>query len=149
MKTFVWVLFVLVVLAVAGSVAWRFLARDDGFQFDRKSLRLEVVNGCGIPRVGRAIADDLVMRGYDVYGFATSDKHYRRTVVIDLRDRRCRGAGKVARSLRVQRRLLKMRIGRPVIPDTAVEVDSSRFAQIRLVVGDDYRVFFPRVLPLH
>lgn len=146
----VWcLLLVLLLLAVAGSVAWRFMARNDDFQFDRKSVRMEVVNACGVPRIGRAVADNLQMRGYDVYGAGNATKHFGRTTVVDLRDASGRTAGRVARSLAVTRRWWRIRVGRPAIPDTTVEIDSSRYLEVRLVVGDDYRRFFPGVVPLY
>ena len=149
MKVALWLSLMLVVLVAAGSIIWRFLARDDEPVPDARSIRMEVFNGCGIPRVGRAVAEELQMRGYDVYTSGNAPKHHRRTTVLDLRDPHCRNAGKVARSLKVQHRVWGMRIGRPAVPDSGVAIDSSRFVEVRLVVGDDFRRFFPKAIPLH
>lgn len=149
MKALVWSSLVSAVVVIACSIVWRFLARDDSEQLDHSSIRMEVLNGCGVPRAGRAVADELQARRYDVYGSGNAAKRYRRTTVIDLRDPRGANAGRVARSLKVQRRVLGMRLGRPAVPDTAVEVDSSRFLEVRIVVGDDFRRFFPSAVPLH
>ena len=149
MRVLIWLALVVVLLVSAGSIVWRFLARDDKLHFDVSPLRMEVQNGCGVPRVGRAVADELQVRGYDIHPAGNAPKHYRRTTVVDLRDPRGRNAGGVARSLKVQRRFWGMRLGRPALPDTAVEIDSARYLEVRIVVGDDFRRFFPNAVPLH
>jgi hypothetical protein len=147
-KALPWFVLAALVAAVGGSIAWRFRGEHE-FVFDTKSVRMEVVNGCGVPRVGRAVADELQMRGYDVYSVGSDGRHYQRTVVVDLRDRLARNARNVARSMGVQRRIGRFPVGRPAMPAVAAAVDSARFLDVRLVVGDDFRRFFPTVTPLY
>jgi hypothetical protein len=145
------VMIVLLVLlaGVAASVAVRFLWRSSEVRFDRQAVRMEVINGCGIQRVGRAVADDLLLRGYNVYSVGNCIEHYARTRVVDLRDPRCANAGQVARSLAVRRRWWRIPLWRWFVPDTLAAIDSTRFLEVRLVVGDDYRTYFPAAIPLH
>jgi hypothetical protein len=139
---------VVLVLAVGASITWRLLPEEEIVP-DAKLLRMEVVNGCGTPRVGRAVADELQMRGFDVYAVRADRKIAARTTVVDLRDATGRNAQMMARALAVQRHWRKLPLGPKAVPETRVELDSSRYLEVRLVVGADYRRFFSDVAPLY
>jgi len=135
-------------LAAGASVMWRLLPEEETVS-DAKSLRMEVVNGCGTPRLGRAVADELQMRGFDVYAVKTDRERSPRTAVVDLRDPTGRNAQTMARALSVQRHWRKLPLGPKATPETRVELDSGRYLEVRLVIGDDYRRFFANVVPLY
>jgi hypothetical protein len=139
---------VVVALAVGASIAWRLLPEEES-ESDAKLLRMEVVNGCGAPRVGRAVADELQMRGFDVYAVRDDREHSSRTTVVDLRERTGRNARTMARALSVQRHWRKLPLGPKAVPETRVQLDSARYLEVRLVIGDDYRRFFANVVPLY
>jgi hypothetical protein len=143
-----WVVVAAIVLVVGASITWRFLPEEES-ESDAKSLSMEVVNGCGMPRVGRAVADELQMRQFNVYTVRAEPVRSVLTTVVDLRDRGGRNARKVAFALSVQRRWKKLPLGPRFIPETRVAIDSSRHLEVRLVVGEDFRRFFPRVVPLY
>jgi hypothetical protein len=143
-----WLLLGVLVLAAGASIAWRLLPEEETIP-DAKSLRMEVVNGCGTPRVGRAVADELQMRGFDVYAVKADRERSPLTTVVDLRDPTGRNAQKMARALSVQRHWRKLPLGPRAVPETRVELDSSRYLEVRLVVGADYRRFFADVVPLY
>jgi hypothetical protein len=143
-----WLLLVVLALAAGASIAWRLLPEEETIP-DAKSLRMEVVNGCGTPRVGRAVADELQMRGFDVYAVKADRERSPLTAVVDLRDPTGRNAQTMARALSVQRHWRKLPLGPRAVPETRVELDSSRYLEVRLVVGADYRRFFADVVPLY
>ena len=143
-----WLLLVVLVLAAGASIAWRLLPEEETIP-DARSLRMEVVNGCGTPRVGRAVADELQMRGFDVYAVKADRERSPLTAVVDLRDPTGRNAQTMARALSVQRHWRKLPLGPRAVPETRVELDSSRYLEVRLVVGADYRRFFADVVPLY
>jgi hypothetical protein len=143
-----WLLAVLLLLAAVGSILWRILTAEHPYQFDRKSVRMEVCNCSGVARAGRAVADELQLRGYDVYNVLGGSEPQRRTTVLDLRDRSGHRAAEVAKSLRVRRHFWRFHYGDWLVPAHEVALDSSRYLEIRLVVGSDYRQFFPTVIPL-
>lgn len=143
-----WLLPVVLMLAAGASIAWRLLPEEETTP-EAKSLRMEVVNGCGTPRVGRAVADELQMRGFDVYAVRADRERSPLTTVVDLRDPTGRNAERMARALSVQRHWRKLPLGPRAVPQTRVEIDSSRYLEIRLVVGVDYRRFFADVVPLY
>jgi hypothetical protein len=144
-----WLLALLVIAAAGGSVAWRFLTEERHLPSDTKSVSMEVINGAGVARVARAVADELQLRGYDVYGVGSTPERYERTTVADLRDPAGARAGNVARSLAVRRRWWRFYHGPWLAPDTTVAIDSSRYIDVRLIVGDDYQTYFPQVIPLY
>jgi hypothetical protein len=135
-------------LAAGASIAWRLLPEADTAD-DARLLRMEVVNGCGVPRVGRAVADELQMRGFDVYAVRGDRRCSTLTTVVDLRDRNGANARLLARALAVQRHWRKLPLGPRVVPQTRVEIDSSRYLEVRLLIGADYRRYFPGVVPLY
>lgn len=140
---------VVLVLAVATFLAGRFLfAPSGGSGFDRRSVTLEVFNGCAVPRIARAVADELLRRGFDVYDVGNCDSVFERTVVVDLRDPAGGRAEAVAEELAVRRRFLFFPRRERVLPASRVELDSNRYVDLRLVVGNDYLEFFPGVVAL-
>ena len=143
-----WLILAVLVLVAGASVTWRFLPEED-VDTGAKSLRMEVVNGCGTPRAGRAVADELQMRGFDVYAVRADRELSAQTVVIDLRDPAGGNAQAMARALTVQRRWRKLPLGPKAVPETRVDLDSARYLEVRLVVGEDYRRFFAHVVPLY
>ncbi len=147
-RTLPWFLLVAVVLAVGASVTWQLLPSEKD-ESSAKLLRMEVINACGTPRVGRAVAGALQMRGFDVYTVRADNKHAERTTVVDLRDPDGKNAQSLARALSVQRHWKKLPLGPRYIPDTRVQLDSARYLEVQLVVGDDYRRFFADVVPLY
>lgn len=135
-------------LAAGASVMWRLLPEEETIS-DAKKLRMEVVNGCGTPRLARAVADELQMRGFNVYAVRTDRERSPRTAVVDLRDPTGRNAQTMARALSVQRRWRKLPLEPKAVPEARVELDSGRYLEVRLVVGADYRRFFANVVPLY
>jgi hypothetical protein len=147
-QTYTWLLPVALVLTAGASITWRLLPEEEP-EANAKLLRMEVANGCGIPRAGRAVADELQMRGFDVYAVKDYREHLAKTTVVDLRDPTGRNAKTVARALSVQRHWRKLPLGRRAVPHTRVELDPARYLEVRLVVGDDFRRFFPNAVPLY
>jgi hypothetical protein len=143
-----WLLLAVLALAAGASITWRFLPEVES-DSDAKLLRMEVANGCGTPRVGRAVADELQMRGFDIYAVRDYPEHLSQTTVVDLRDPTGANAMMMARALSVQRHWRKLPLGPKAVPQTRVQLDSSRYLEVRLVVGADYRRFFTDVVPLY
>jgi hypothetical protein len=148
MKVAAWLSVVVLMIAIGVSLAWRFLPEDRPISQEVKSIRIEVSNGCGMPKAGRAIADELQLRGFDVYSVTGQDSIFAATTVVDLRDPGCANARKVADALGFQPRWWRIPLGSVVSPATSAGLDSSRYLEARLVVGKDFRRFFPKVAVL-
>lgn len=132
------------VVTAAAFLAGRYLfAPLPPTGFDRKSVSLEVFNGCGVPRIARAVADELLRRGFDVYEIGNCDQAHEQTAVLDLRDPGGARAQAVAVELAVRRRFWGIPLREQDMPLSRVELDSSRHVDLRVVVGGDYRTFFP------
>lgn len=86
-------------------------------------------------------------RGFNVYGALTMGSRSERTSIIDLRDTSRVAARTVAASMRVPRRFAGIVIGWHTPPIVGI-LDSSRYVEVRVLLGADYRCFFPGVVPL-
>lgn len=138
----------LAVLAAVGlSIARRFLDWDEQPP-GPPPLAIEVVNATGVARVGRDVLLCLQARGFDARRVAGSEEENERTTVRDLRDTTLANARRVAASLAQRRRVWFVPIERWRRPELALRVDSTRFADVQVVVGRDYRRFFPESVPL-
>lgn len=110
---------------------------------------VEVVNGTGIHRLARAVAWELLSRGFNVYSTSDAEAHYQRTVVRDLRNADGKMALAVARALAKRKRVLFLNWGEPIIPPVEVKIDSGRFVDVEIILGDDYQQYFPEVVRLY
>jgi len=140
---------VLVLLAIGGSVAVRLLGWCEAPGPIPNFLKLEVVNGCGAMRAGDAVMRDLQQRGFNVYRTRNAEGYYRRTQVVDRRNRTGAAARSVANALGVRPRFLGFRVGRLITPEVVVAIDSLSYPDVSVVVGTDYRRFFPNAIPLY
>ena len=137
-----------VIVAIGISVAWRFLVVEPEVDFDPKSVSIEVHNGCRVPHVARAVADELLRRGFDVYGTGNSDSVHATTTVVDLLDPDATNARAIAEALSVRKRFLFVPLRERLMPAVAVVLDSAAYLHARVIVGADYRQYFPNVVPL-
>ncbi len=145
-KVFLGLVLFFLLAATGVSVAWRILSREEPFEFDPAAIRLEVINGCAFPRLGRAVADELEARGFCVYGVSNAAESIRHTVIVDLLDPNGGYAHKVARALSVRKRFLFLPLQERLWPETTVRIDSTRFLEVQVVAGQDFRKFFPKLV---
>lgn len=136
------------ILAIAGSVAWRFWPRPEPWEFEVGRVRLAVVNGCGVAHLAATVSDLMQKRGYDVYEVGDTRERPEHTTVVDLRDPNGANADSIARSLAVERRIFGLPTGRLELPAVAAVPDTNRWPEVEVVLGRDYRRFFPEARPL-
>lgn len=145
-----WFVLAIVVLGAVFSVLWRFRPRIVRPQFDPDAIRIEVLNGCCEPRLARAVADELQRRGYNVYSTGDAPSRCARTTIVDLRDTTASFARLIAQCLVAdyRPRILDVPIGRAVQPVVRVELDSARYLEVRILLGEDWRKLFPGIMLL-
>ncbi|MCX7732082.1 MAG: LytR C-terminal domain-containing protein [candidate division WOR-3 bacterium] len=112
-------------------------------------VKLEVLNGAGVHRLGRAVERELLARGFDVYRVGDIDSSYEQTMVVDLRDPQGMNAQAIAAALAVRRKLFWFYQPEVKHPLVRVAVDSGSFYEVRLILGRDYRQFFPQAMVLY
>ncbi|MEN9980080.1 MAG: LytR C-terminal domain-containing protein [candidate division WOR-3 bacterium] len=112
-------------------------------------MKLEVLNGAGVHRLGRAVERELLARGFDVYRVGDVDSSYEQTMVVDLRDPQGMNAQAIAAALAVRRKLFWFYQPEVKLPLVRVAVDSGSFYEVRLILGRDYRQFFPQAMILY
>lgn len=124
-------------------------ARSVQAEAEVPKVKLEVLNGAGVHRLGRAVERELLARGFDVYRVGDVPGVYEQTTVVDLRDPAGGNARAVATALAARTRGCPIRP--PVVKQPVVEVavDSGSFYEVRLILGRDYQQFFPRLLILY
>jgi len=144
-----WSLSIILLSAVALSVLWRFMLPAEPPAVSVEGIRVEVFNGCGVPRLARAVGDRLLTRGFDVYTTGNETERYDRTTVVDLMDPAGGNARRVADALAARRRFWFIPLRDMVRPETRVACDSSRYLEVRIIVGADHASFFPGARPLH
>lgn len=108
--------------------------------------RVELLNGVGLHRLGRAVEQELLRRGFDVYRVGDADSIYEQTVVVDLRDSSGSNAQAVAAALRIRRKRLWFYEREGKQPRVEVNVDPSAFYEVRIIIGKDYKQFFPQAV---
>ncbi|MGQ9678576.1 MAG: LytR C-terminal domain-containing protein [bacterium] len=112
-------------------------------------IGIKVINGTGIQRLGWFVAWNLVSRGFNVYGIGDTCVDFKNTTVVDLRDSTGKNARAIADGLKVNKRILFLPINNVTLPVVDVKVDSSRFVEVLVILGEDYQLFFPKVVPIN
>jgi hypothetical protein len=110
---------------------------------------VKVINGTGINRLAWIVAWEMTSRGFNVYGTGDTSENFDCTVVVDLRDSSGRNAHAVAQGLKMKKRTGRLPIKKVLLPKVEVKIDSSRFVDVLVILGDDYRIFFPTVAPVY
>ncbi|MEO0080264.1 MAG: LytR C-terminal domain-containing protein [candidate division WOR-3 bacterium] len=139
----------LVLVAVTGSILVRLLRWYEMPSSIPRHLKLEVTNGCGQPRAGDAVMKDLQRRGFNVFRTKNSAHHYTRTTVVDLCDPTGANAHAVAQALGVRPKVIGIPAGKLLTPAVTVQLDSSLYLDVRVVIGEDFKRFFPSAFPLY
>ena len=140
-----WLVLLVVLLAVGGSLALRFIRRAEPPTLPVAGLRMAVVNACGQPYLAGAVARELEARGFVVYGVSNAAESRARTTVVDLLDPAGGNARLVAQGLSVEPRFWVFPTGERLTPVVEVRLDSSRYLEVAVLLGADYRSFFPQI----
>jgi hypothetical protein len=139
---------ILVLGGIGLSLAVRFWGSPDGSVSCPGGVRVEVLNGSGVPRLAAAVAGDLRSRGLGVYRTGNADSVFHRTTIVERRATDESNAARVAEFLGVQQRWWVFPVGRRKVPDVVIQVDSSRYLDVSVIVGLDHEWFFPGVVAL-
>lgn len=112
-------------------------------------ISVRVINGTGVQRLALFAAWNLVNRGFNVYGTGDTSDKIQHTSVVDLKDPTGKNARAIAEGLKVRRRFLGLPIKNVIRPEVDVKIDSNRFVEVLVILGEDYRLFFPKVVPIN
>jgi hypothetical protein len=127
--------FVILLLAVSvytASVLRRVLPSIVQRSEELSILRVEVLNGCGVPKLARAVSWELRRLGFDVVNVGDARQtDFDETVVIERRDKTLRNAKRVAQKIGCKK----------IVED----VDSTRYLEATLILGMDYQKYFPQL----
>ena len=127
--------FVILLLAVTVyilSAIWRLVPSVFGPREDSNPIRVEVLNGCGIPRLARGVSWELRRLGLDVVSVGDArQQDFERTVIVERRSEKLRNARRLAATIGCTN-ILK-------------DVDSTLYLEATLILGSDYQRFFPEL----
>lgn len=110
---------------------------------------VKVINSTGVHRLAWIVAWDMINRGFNVYGTGDTCDSFEHTTVVDLKDLSAKNARAVAAGLKVKKQIAILPIKKEMLPGIEVKIDSTRFVDVLLILGEDYRVFFPAVEPFN
>jgi hypothetical protein len=127
--------FVILLLAVSVYMLSTFLrVLLPGFRSDEDlaSVRVEVLNGCGVPKLATKVSWELRKLGFDVV--RVGDAHqsdFKETMVVERRAEDRSNAIKLATRIGCAR-LMK-------------EIDPTLYLEVTLILGTDYHRYFPQI----
>jgi len=124
------VLLFLIVVAAGISVTKRFLEVKKSPPIDRSKIRVRVFNGSGVKYQGRRTAMFLRSLGFDVWDIYDTKEGFKNTMVIEHTDPSLLNAKEVAKAIHYKRKIIK-------------ELDSLLYIDVTVIVGKDYKKFFP------
>lgn len=107
-------------------------------------VRVKVINASGVLNAGRDVAEFLSRAGFDVYGDSNYYEIIPRTRIMDRRDPRARFAGELRNAVMVPARKLGPFLVQPRLePEIGSAIDSLLYLECTVVLGINYRMFFP------
>ncbi len=116
----------MVCLLIASSLWLRWRERQQArLNWLKRQIRIEVLNGTDIDRLGQQAAERLRRSGFDVVEVGNAeDRSFTETVVVDRVDSRARNARLVAAELKCQN----------IIP----QLEPTLLLEVTVIVGKDY-----------
>jgi hypothetical protein len=109
-----------------------------------RDVRIKVINASGVLSAGRDVADSLTRAGFDVYGDSNNYEIRPRTRIVDRRDPGMKYAREIRNAVLVPaRKLGPFTIHPRVQPEIGCEIDSLLLLECAVVLGSNYRTFFP------
>lgn len=129
------VLYLLILLVTVFLVSMIIMyTREDPEEIFKKnaSIRVEVLNGCGVDRLALKVANILRKRGFNVMKIGNaSHASFDESVIIERLD------GNMTNANYVAKRLGCKNIGK--------DIDPALYIEITLILGKDYKKLFPDV----
>ena len=153
MRTVKWLIPVLILGAIAYAVfgghypSYRNWIVDEsrpGPTMPPGDVRIKVVNASGVLSAGRDVSEYLSRAGFDLYGDSNNDEIVPRTRIIDRLDRQLKFAREVSNAVLVPARKLGPFVVQPrQTPEISCAIDSLLYLDCTVVLGTNYRMFFP------
>ncbi len=112
------------------SVVKRFSPKKAAPPIDRGSIRIQVLNGSGFDKEGKRAANLLRSFGFDVWEIKDATQLFDKTKLYEHTDKQLRNGREVARALRYRDKV-------------GLELDSLLYLDVTVIVGKDYKKFFP------
>jgi hypothetical protein len=107
-------------------------------------VRIKVLNASGVLSAGRDISEFLSRDGFDVYRDSNNYEIRPRTRMVDRRDTLMKYARELRNAVLVPaRKLGPFTISARVQPEIGCEIDSLLYVECTVVLGSNYRTFFP------
>jgi hypothetical protein len=107
-------------------------------------LRIKVLNASGILGAGRDVSEYLSRAGFDLYGDSNNYEIVPRTRIIDRLDRQLKYAREISNAVLVPARKLGPFLVQPrQTPEIGCAIDSLLYLDCTVVLGTNYRTFFP------
>lgn len=130
MTRFIYVLLIVVVVFL-GSILYRAITKSKREQ-DLKinqTIRVEVLNGCGVSGIGMKVRNIIIKKGFDVVRVDNArQKDFEETVVLDRASETLEHAKHFARQFGVK--------------NMGKDVDQSLYLEVTVVIGQDYKKIF-------
>jgi len=107
-------------------------------------VRVKVLNASGVLSAGRDVAEFMTRAGFDVDGDSNHYEIVPRTSIIDRRDPQTRFAREIRNAVLVPGRKLGPFTVQPrLAPEVGAAIDSLLYLECTVVLGINYRTFFP------
>ncbi len=92
-------------------------------------IKVEVLNGCGIPKLASKMRVFLVEGGFNVIGIDDTEQTFDKTIIVEHSDPKMRNAIVLSRFTGCKNVMLQL--------------DSLMFSHVTIIIGKDYKKFLP------
>ncbi|MEO0098517.1 MAG: LytR C-terminal domain-containing protein, partial [candidate division WOR-3 bacterium] len=108
-------------------------------------IKVEIINCSGRYEIGKEILEDLRQRGFNVYDVVFDQDTLSESWVVERSDEQGENALILAKEIARRKKVGIFRKEILIMPKIKKEINRNLFIDVSLILGKDYKIFFPKV----
>ncbi|MEO0100976.1 MAG: LytR C-terminal domain-containing protein [candidate division WOR-3 bacterium] len=144
MKRYIFIPFLILFLVLLGKILF-FKKKEKRVSRSYSEIKVEIINCSGRYEIGKEILEDLRQRGFNVYDVVFDQDTLSESWVVERSDEQGENALILAKEIAGRKKVGIFRKEILIMPKIKKEINRNLFIDVSLILGKDYKIFFPKV----
>ncbi|MEO0099519.1 MAG: LytR C-terminal domain-containing protein [candidate division WOR-3 bacterium] len=144
MKRYIFIPFLILFLVLLGKILF-FKKKEKKVSRSYSEIKVEIINCSGRYEIGKEILEDLRQRGFNVYDVVFDQDTLSESWVVERSDEQGENALILAKEIARRKKVGIFRKEILIMPKIKKEINRNLFIDVSLILGKDYKIFFPKV----